>query len=122
MVERKFKSVLITGCSEGGTGNALASEYCGYGFHVFATARRIEVMQNLATLDGMTLIQLDVTSIPSVSSVFQTVSEILERENMSLNILVNNSGVASVNPTIDMPLQGSHNMIQTSSIGPMSMV
>ncbi|KIM22622.1 hypothetical protein M408DRAFT_332821 [Serendipita vermifera MAFF 305830] len=122
MAEQRRKSVLITGCSEGGTGNALAKEYCGHGFHVFATARRIEAMQNLALLNGITLIQLDVTSIPSVSSVLQTVSEILERENMSLNILVNNAGVSSVIPTVDMPLQASHNIIQTNLLGPMNMV
>jgi NADP-dependent 3-hydroxy acid dehydrogenase YdfG len=56
------KTVLITGCSVGGIGSALALEFHRRGLHVFATARSLDKLAHLANLDCVTLLQLDVTS------------------------------------------------------------
>ncbi|KAI0852016.1 hypothetical protein F5Y00DRAFT_258973 [Daldinia vernicosa] len=39
MVSQRRKTVLVTGCSEGGIGHALVDEFQSRGLHVFATAR-----------------------------------------------------------------------------------
>ncbi|PKX93263.1 putative short chain dehydrogenase/reductase [Aspergillus novofumigatus IBT 16806] len=49
------KSVLITGCSPGGIGNALAREFHRNGLRVFATARDAKNIDDLATLGIETL-------------------------------------------------------------------
>jgi 1-acylglycerone phosphate reductase len=53
------QSVLITGCSEGGIGYALAREFQSRGLHVFATARDPAKMAGLENLPDVTLLALD---------------------------------------------------------------
>jgi NAD(P)-dependent dehydrogenase (short-subunit alcohol dehydrogenase family) len=61
------KSVVITGCSAGGIGYALAQEYARLGHRVYATARNVNKMKGLKEL-GVTLVQLDVTNHKSIGS------------------------------------------------------
>ena len=44
------RTVLITGCSEGGMGAALAVAFHKAGLHVYATARELSKMAGLASL------------------------------------------------------------------------
>ena len=60
-----MKRVLITGCSDGGLGAALAIAFHERGLHVFATARSISKMEKLA-LSGIQTIELDVTVQPGL--------------------------------------------------------
>lgn len=41
------RTVLITGCTDGGIGCALAQEFSRQGYKVFASARRLEAMTEL---------------------------------------------------------------------------
>jgi 1-acylglycerone phosphate reductase len=41
------RTVLITGCTDGGIGSALAQEFNKHGYKVFASARRLEAMSAL---------------------------------------------------------------------------
>jgi NADP-dependent 3-hydroxy acid dehydrogenase YdfG len=41
------RTVLITGCTDGGIGSALAQEFNKHGYKVFASARRMEAMSAL---------------------------------------------------------------------------
>jgi NADP-dependent 3-hydroxy acid dehydrogenase YdfG len=52
-------SVLITGCSSG-IGRATAGHLARAGWQVFATARRLDTLDDLAT-EGCRVLQLDVT-------------------------------------------------------------
>ncbi len=88
MMEKK--SVLITGCTEGGIGFALAKEFQSRGLHVFATARSPSKMAALEKLPDVTLLSLDVTSTGSISAVVDAVSA---ATGGKLDYLVNNSGV-----------------------------
>lgn len=60
------RTVLITGCSDGGLGAALAVAFQDAGLHVYATARNVSKMSKLAAL-GIDTIALDVQSESSVA-------------------------------------------------------
>ncbi|KII86990.1 hypothetical protein PLICRDRAFT_55875 [Plicaturopsis crispa FD-325 SS-3] len=85
------KTVLITGCSAGGIGHALAVEFHARGHRVIATARRLEAMSELTAL-GMTTLQLDATDEASVRKVRDEVAELTGGK---LDVLVNNAGPAT---------------------------
>ena len=90
----KRKSVLITGCSAGGIGDALAQSFHSHGFRVFATARNLSKVAHLKEL-GIDVIELDVTNEESVKKAAETVSAATQK---TLDVLVNNSG-SSMYPT-----------------------
>ena len=77
------KTVLITGCSTGSIGEALAKEFHRRGYHVIATARSLARLENLGNL-GIQIEELEVTSTPSIQSLRQKISK--------LDILINNAG------------------------------
>ena len=68
----KEKSVLITGCSEGGIGDALAQEFLKKGLKVFATARNLKSVQHLKEI-GCEVCRLDVTNVESVKDAVEFV-------------------------------------------------
>ena len=87
------KSVLITGCSEGGIGHALALEWNSKGYRVFATARKIEAMAGFEDV-GIDCVSMDVTDYSSLNAAKAIVEE---RTNGKLDILVNNAGQGDSN-------------------------
>jgi 1-acylglycerone phosphate reductase len=64
------KSVLITGCSDGGLGAGLAAEFHKAGLKVYATSRNPAKMKGLAAMgiETLTLDVLDDASIAKVAS------------------------------------------------------
>lgn len=82
------KTVLITGCSEGGIGDALAQSFHRRGLRVFATARNILKIEHLKKL-GLDTLPLDVTDATSIKAAVERVK--LETGG-TLDFLVNNSG------------------------------
>ncbi|EXJ57157.1 hypothetical protein A1O7_07502 [Cladophialophora yegresii CBS 114405] len=91
------RTVLITGCSDGGLGAALAVAFHKHGDRVFATARNPDKMASLKQMNIETL-QLDVTSEDSIKAAVEAVSEITHN---SLDILVNNAGTGYSTPLLD---------------------
>jgi 1-acylglycerone phosphate reductase len=83
------KTVLITGCSEGGIGSALAFAFHRHGCRVFATARNLEKVQHLKNA-GIEILELDVLDKVSCKKAAQWVEK---ATGGTLNVLVNNSGV-----------------------------
>jgi len=82
------KSVLITGCSEGGIGHTLALEWKSRDYRVFATARTLGAMTTLEQA-GIECLEMDVTDIDGMKSVKDKVEE---RTGGKLDILVCNAG------------------------------
>jgi NADP-dependent 3-hydroxy acid dehydrogenase YdfG len=85
------KTALITGCSEGGIGDALAQEFHRKGVHVFATARSLSKISHLKDM-GITTFELDVTSSDSIGNAVSFVGEEAEGR---LDFLVNNAGMGT---------------------------
>jgi NAD(P)-dependent dehydrogenase (short-subunit alcohol dehydrogenase family) len=82
------KTVLITGCSAGGIGDALAKAFHKKGLRVIATARNVAKVEHLKAL-GLDVIQLDVVDDESIK---QTVEKVKAATGGTLDFLVNNSG------------------------------
>jgi 1-acylglycerone phosphate reductase len=113
------KSVLITGCSAGGMGHALAFSFQKGGFTVFATARSIEKMQDLASLENVHLMTLDVTSPPSIAA---AVRETSEKTGGKLDILVNNAGTTFIMPTLDVDIDAAKDHFEVNYWAPLRMI
>ena len=77
------RSVLITGCSDGGTGAALAEAFHNAGYKVYATARSVKKMEGL-TASGIEKLELDILSESSITACVSKLN--------SLDVLVNNAG------------------------------
>ena len=67
------KTVLITDCSAGSVGSALAEAFQKRGMHVFAAARDPSRISHLQALSQVTLLALDPTSAPSVQAAVEDV-------------------------------------------------
>ncbi|KAF4414742.1 1-acyldihydroxyacetone-phosphate reductase [Fusarium acutatum] len=90
------KTVLITGCSVGGLGNALAYEFHKLGYHVIATARDTKRIGPLANKPDVDIFHLDLT-LPE--SILDCLAKI-KAKGIKLDILVNNAGCASFSPLV----------------------
>ncbi|KAI4602913.1 hypothetical protein KJ359_008133 [Pestalotiopsis sp. 9143b] len=104
------KTVLITGCSDGGIGAALAAEFHRRGCRVFATARNVDKMQSLRAL-GIEAVAMDVTSDASIAA---AVAEVERATSGSLDLLVNNAGVHHFMPFADSRPEDFRRVIDTN--------
>ena len=88
-----MKTVLISGCSQGGIGDALAQEFHRRGLRVFASVRSPSKAEHLRQI-GVEVIILDISS---ETSILKAVEEIGRRTAGKLDFLVNNAitGTAS---------------------------
>ena len=95
------RTVLITGCSDGGLGAALAIAFHKAGLHVYATARNPSKMTQVASL-GIETLTLDVQSDSSIVACVRKLSD--------LDILVNNAGAGYSIPVADMSIPEAKNL------------
>jgi NADP-dependent 3-hydroxy acid dehydrogenase YdfG len=113
------KTVLITGCSAGGIGSALAETFTERGLHVFATARTLSKMAHLEKRPNITLLELDVTSASSIHAAVETVMAITGGK---LEYLVNNSGQSCVRPALDTDLERAKKLFDVNFWGAVDMI
>lgn len=99
----KSKSVLVTGCSAGGLGAAIAANIAKTSGHdVFATARHTtKIPEELSKLANVTVLELDITSAPSVTAAAKAVDD----SGHGLDVLVNNAGAGYASPILDMDIE-----------------
>lgn len=94
-MSQEKKNALITGCSDGGLGAALAVAFHEAGLHVYATARNPDKMKNLKA-KGIETMSLDVMDEASISAAVKSISH--------LDILVNNAGAVYSAPFTDVSI------------------
>ncbi|PWY82079.1 oxidoreductase [Aspergillus heteromorphus CBS 117.55] len=111
-------TALITGCSAGGIGSALAEALHERGVHVFATARSREKMSHLEKYPNMTFLELDVTSSSDISAAVEAVKA---QTGGTLNYLVNNSGVPLVFPALETDLDKAKELYDVNFWGVVAM-
>ncbi|KAB2571604.1 NADPH-dependent 1-acyldihydroxyacetone phosphate reductase [Lasiodiplodia theobromae] len=78
---------LVTGCVEGGIGEALTKEFAAKGLHVIATVLPGETRVHLDNPD-ITTFELDVTKEETILSLKDNVAELTSGK---LDVLVNNA-------------------------------
>jgi NADP-dependent 3-hydroxy acid dehydrogenase YdfG len=105
------KAVLITGCSSG-IGEATARRLASHGWSVYASARRLESIQQLSSA-GCKLLQLDVTDEQSM----RTAVETIEREHGAVGVLVNNAGYSQGGPIEQVPMEAVRRQFETNVFG-----
>src|SRR5213594_448786 len=92
------KAVLITGCSTG-IGRATAELLASHGWKVYASARKLESIQDLAS-GGCTPLALDVCDDPSMCT---AVERIAQAEG-AVGVLINNAGYGQEGPVEEVPM------------------
>ncbi|KAL2803214.1 hypothetical protein BJX63DRAFT_78256 [Aspergillus granulosus] len=112
-VSDQRKSVLITGCSPGGIGNALAREFQRHGLRVFATARDAKSLEDLAAL-GVETLSLTVDDEDSVQLCFAEVERRLG--DKGLDYLVNNAGRNYTVPALEVDLSEVRATFETNFV------
>ena len=88
-------AVLVTGASAG-IGRKVTETLAASGFHVFAGARKAADLEALSALPNVTGVRLDVNSAADVAAAVETV----RASGHALHGLVNNAGVAVVDPVL----------------------
>lgn len=114
------KSVLITGCSEGGIGAGLAEAFCEKGYHVFATARTpSKISQSLAQAPNVTTLTLDVLSSEAIAAAVASVTKVTGGR---LDVLVNNSGAVMIMPGLDVSIEEGKRLFDTNLWAMLAMI
>jgi NADP-dependent 3-hydroxy acid dehydrogenase YdfG len=107
--------ILITGASSG-IGRAAAIELAGRGHRVFASARRIAALEELAAAHpGIVAVPLDVTDDASVDAAVRAVDELTSGHG--LDVLVNNAGYALGGPVEALSGEAVEHQFQTNVFG-----
>ena len=112
MSDLKKLTILITGCSPGGMGAALAIAFHSAGHLVYATARNSSKLEPLAAQSINTL-ALDVTSSSSIASAVSAVSSSLQ-EGKGLDMLINNAAGSYTMPIVDVSLDAARQLFDVN--------
>jgi len=105
------RAVLVTGCSSG-IGRATAERLAAAGWTVYASARRLEAVEELA---GCRPLRLDVTDDESMHAAVA----LIEREEGAVGVLVNNAGYSQSGAVEGVPLDEARRQFETNVFGPM---
>lgn len=119
MTTAQKKTVLITGCSTGGIGWAMAKNFHERGFYVFATARDPSKAVDLSGLSNVEILELDVTVPQTISRCKDMVAK---RTGGKLDVLVNNAGEEFLCPLLDLDIAEAKRLYDVNVWGPLAMV
>jgi len=114
------KTVLITGCSDGGIGSALAVAFQRRDHTVFAAVRNPQKASALASLPNVTIITLDVTVAHSIAQAMQVVRQ--QTGDKGLDVLINNAGQGISIPLVDADLDSGRKLFEINFWAVLAMV
>ncbi len=109
--ETRSVPVLITGCSSG-IGRAAAISLHAAGLTVYATARQVDALADLAR-QGLRTLALDVTDEASMTDAVAAV----EQEAGPVGVLVNNAGYGLYGPVEQLPMDEIRREFETNFFG-----
>jgi NAD(P)-dependent dehydrogenase (short-subunit alcohol dehydrogenase family) len=105
------KTALVTGASSG-IGEATALQLAELGYTVYAAARRVERMSDLADR-GIRTRSVDVTDDPSMVALV----EMVVADTGRIDVLVNNAGYGSYGALEDMPIEEGRRQFEVNVFG-----
>lgn len=105
------KSILITGCSDGGIGSELAKQFAAKGYRVFATVRTPSKAASLDGIAGIEILELEITSQESITA---CAAEVDRRTGGTLDVLVNNAGADFVIPFLDVSIDEARQLYEVN--------
>jgi NAD(P)-dependent dehydrogenase (short-subunit alcohol dehydrogenase family) len=111
MSDNSNKTALVTGASSG-IGEATALQLAELGYTVYAAARRVERMSDLADR-GIRTRSVDVTDDPSMVALV----EMIIADTGRIDVLVNNAGYGSYGALEDMPIQEARSQFEVNVFG-----
>ena len=94
-----MKTILITGANSG-IGKAITLTLANAGHTVYAGVRKQEYFDSYQNIKNVIPVMLDVTSQEDIHSVVSKISSV-----GTLDVLINNAGIALVGATIEMPME-----------------
>ncbi len=110
------KAVLVTGASSG-IGRKVTERLAADGYFVYAGARKEEDLKALGAIRNVQALRLDVTRQEDIDAAVATV----QKSGRGLYGLVNNAGVATVAPFIDMKMDEFDLVMAVNIYGPVRM-
>jgi NAD(P)-dependent dehydrogenase (short-subunit alcohol dehydrogenase family) len=108
------KTALITGCSAGGIGYAVAEKLAAKGYNVFATVRSAAKAGGLANKENVTVLELDVREDASVKNALA--------QTGNIDVLVNNAGFEVWGPLEEMTVNDIKDQFETNVYGPFRLI
>ena len=105
------RHILITGASRG-LGDYLARHYLDQG-HVVIGCARSDASESLLTRERYRHYRVDVTDAPAVHALFRE----LQRDLGRLDALINNAGIANMNPIALTPIEVARRIMETNFLG-----
>lgn len=115
---RRDDVVLITGCSDGGIGAALALEFCDAGFTVVATSRSLSTMKMFEGHQHIQILPLDLLSAESIKEAVESVMRMYGR----IDILINNAAMPCAAPLAEVPIEIVDTVYRTNYLGPVMLI
>ena len=107
------KAILVTGASSG-IGKSIAMDLAKRGYYVFAGARKDKDLKALDANDNMEGIRLDVTKQDDINAAVKQI----EKRGYGLYGLVNNAGVAILDPLIEVSEKDMDFLFDVNVYGP----
>ncbi|KAJ4249169.1 NADPH-dependent 1-acyl dihydroxyacetone phosphate reductase [Fusarium torreyae] len=120
----KPKTILVTGCSAGGVGAAVAIALATKGHCVFATARDLnKIPPELVDLPTVATLLLDVTCTKSIVAAATVVANTTgAKGDPGLDVLINNAGLGYTVPLLDTDFGLAQQVYETNVWGPLKIV
>ena len=107
------KAVLVTGASSG-LGRSITLRLASEGYFVYAGARKDRDLAELDKIENVESVRLDVTNQEDIDAAFGTI----EKAGRGLYGLVNNAGVAVLQPLIEVEEKDFHFQMNVNLYGP----